>query len=113
MEHYDLLVKNGRVLDAETELDSISDVAIANGAIERIEPDIDPIMADDTIDAAGQSTTYAYNSRAQITSMTSALAEVTTFTYEENIGATDYARLKQIAGPQPGATTTYTYHLNN
>ncbi|MDA1279723.1 MAG: amidohydrolase family protein [Chloroflexi bacterium] len=53
MDHYDLLVKNGRVLDAETAFDSIADIAITGGIIERVDPDIDPALADDTIDAAG------------------------------------------------------------
>ena len=54
LDNYDLLIKNGRVLDAETGFDSIADVAISNGLIERIEGDIDPALADDTIDASGQ-----------------------------------------------------------
>ncbi len=54
LDNYELLIKNGRVLDAETGFDSIADVAISNGLIERIEADIDPALADDTIDASGQ-----------------------------------------------------------
>lgn len=53
MGYYDLLIKNGRVLDAESEFDSIADVAISNGVIERVEPEIDPVLAEDTIDASG------------------------------------------------------------
>ena len=54
MDNYDLLIKNGRVLDAESNFDSVADVAISNGLIDRIEPEIDPAFADDTIDASGQ-----------------------------------------------------------
>ena len=54
MDNYDLLIKNGRVLDAESNFDSVADVAISNGLIDRIEPEIDPALADDTIDASGQ-----------------------------------------------------------
>ena len=53
MGNYDLLIKGGRVLDAETQFDSVADVAISNGLIERIEVDIDPAKADETIDATG------------------------------------------------------------
>lgn len=62
-------------------------------------------------DAAGQTTTYAYNSRAQVTSITNALNETTTFAYEENTGAADFAKLKSIAGALPGATTSFTYDV--
>lgn len=54
MENYDLLIKNGRVLDAESGFDSPADVAVSNGVIERIKDEIDPGLADDTIDATGQ-----------------------------------------------------------
>ncbi len=54
MSHYDLLITNGRILDAETARDEIADVAITNGKIERIDQDIDPANASDTIDASGQ-----------------------------------------------------------
>lgn len=54
MSHYDLLITNGRLLDAETGRDEIADVAITNGKIERIDQNIDPTNASDTIDASGQ-----------------------------------------------------------
>ena len=52
--HYDLLIKNGRVLDAESGFDSTADVAITSGVIDRVEASIDPNTADDTIDASGK-----------------------------------------------------------
>jgi cytosine/adenosine deaminase-related metal-dependent hydrolase len=52
--HYDLLIRNGRVLDAESGFDETADVAITDGLIERIEPNIDPAQAQDSIDASGQ-----------------------------------------------------------
>ncbi len=54
MGHYDLLIRNGRVLDAESGFDEIADIGISNGVIERIDPNINPDNADDSIDAAGQ-----------------------------------------------------------
>lgn len=54
MAHYDLLIRNARVLDAETKFDDISDVAVTNGVIERIAPEIDPADANNSIDASGQ-----------------------------------------------------------
>jgi len=54
LSHYDLLITNGRVLDAHTGRDEISDVAISNGKIERIDPNIDSSNASDSIDASGQ-----------------------------------------------------------
>ncbi|MDP6667156.1 MAG: amidohydrolase family protein [Dehalococcoidia bacterium] len=54
MDHYDLLITNGRVLDAESGYDSVADVAMSNGVIERVEPKIDPALAIDTLDASGQ-----------------------------------------------------------
>ena len=53
LDNYDLLIKDGRVLDAESGYDFVADVAISNGLIARVETDIDPVMADDVIDAAG------------------------------------------------------------
>jgi|TARA_B110000467_G_C18302594_1_gene472411 predicted amidohydrolase len=46
--HYDLLIRNGRVLDAESGFDEVTDVGISNGKIERIDQDIDPALASDT-----------------------------------------------------------------
>ncbi|MBC8453361.1 MAG: amidohydrolase family protein [Chloroflexi bacterium] len=54
MDHYDLLIHNGRVLDADSGRDQIADVAIANGKIERIDETIDPANASDSMDATGQ-----------------------------------------------------------
>jgi hypothetical protein len=51
---YDLLIRNGRVLDADTGFDEIADIAISNGGIERIDSHIDPDKADDSVDASGQ-----------------------------------------------------------
>jgi hypothetical protein len=52
--HYDLLIRNGRVLDAESGFDEVTDVGISNGKIERIDQDIDPALASDTVDATNQ-----------------------------------------------------------
>ncbi len=52
--HYDLLIRNGRVLDADTGFDDIADIAVLNGVIERIDSDINPDQANDSIDVSGQ-----------------------------------------------------------
>jgi hypothetical protein len=52
--HYDLLIRNGRLLDAETGFDEVSDVGISNGKIERIDQNIDPALASDSVDAINQ-----------------------------------------------------------
>ena len=54
MVHYDLLIRNGRVLDAESGFDETADVAVTDGVIEQISPNIDPAQAQDSIDATGQ-----------------------------------------------------------
>ncbi|MBT7004417.1 MAG: hypothetical protein HOA06_06810, partial [Chloroflexi bacterium] len=54
MANYDLLIRNGRVLDAESGLDEVADIGISNGKIERIDQDIDPVHASDSVDATNQ-----------------------------------------------------------
>ena len=54
MANYDLLIRNGRVLDAESGLDEVADIGISNGKIERIDQDIDPAHASDSVDATNQ-----------------------------------------------------------
>jgi len=49
---YDLIVKGGRLIDPSRKLDAIRDVAIAQGRIAAIEPNI-PADAVETIDARG------------------------------------------------------------
>jgi hypothetical protein len=53
LSHYDLLITNGRLLDADTGRDEISDIAISGDKIERIDQNIDPSNSNDTIDASG------------------------------------------------------------
>jgi hypothetical protein len=54
LDQYDLLIRNGRVLDAESGTDRIADVAIANEKIERVDENIDPAKANDSVDATGK-----------------------------------------------------------
>ncbi len=54
MGYYELVVKNGRMLDAESGFDAIADIAVSNGKIERIASDIDTALTDDSVDASGQ-----------------------------------------------------------
>jgi dihydroorotase len=51
---YDLLIRGGRVIDPATGLDGSADVAIAEGRIAVVAPDIDPGAAAASIDAVGQ-----------------------------------------------------------
>jgi dihydroorotase len=50
---YDLIVKGGRVIDPSRKLDVVSDVAIANGRIAAVKPNI-AATANETIDARGK-----------------------------------------------------------
>jgi dihydroorotase len=50
---YDLIIKGGRVIDPSLRLDAVHDVAIANGRIAAVEPNINA-MAAETIDARGK-----------------------------------------------------------
>jgi RHS repeat-associated protein len=54
-------------------------------------------------DAAGQTTTYTYNSRGQILTETNAKNETTTYDYDGS------PYLKSVHGPQPGPSSTFTY----
>ena len=54
-------------------------------------------------DASGQTNRFAYNSYGQITGITNALSQVTTFNYDTN------GRLLTVVGPTNSATTTFTY----
>jgi dihydroorotase len=51
---YDLLLKGGAVLDPSAGLDRVSDVAVQNGLIARIAPDIPSTEATRTIEVAGR-----------------------------------------------------------
>ena len=50
---YDLLIKNGHVIDPKNKVDSILDVAIANGKIAKIEKNISSTQAKKIVDATG------------------------------------------------------------
>ncbi|MDX2180080.1 MAG: amidohydrolase/deacetylase family metallohydrolase [Bryobacteraceae bacterium] len=50
---YDLLLKNGHVIDAKNKLSAKRDVAIANGKIAEVSPSIDAAKAKRTVDVAG------------------------------------------------------------
>jgi dihydroorotase len=51
---YDLLIKGGRVMDPSRKFDQAADVAIANGKIAAVQPNIAASAAADTIDATGK-----------------------------------------------------------
>jgi dihydroorotase len=51
---YDLLIKGGRVMDPSRKFDQAADVAIANGKIAAVQPNIAASAAADTIDATGR-----------------------------------------------------------
>lgn len=51
---YDLLIRGGRVLDATQRIDRIADVAIRDGRIAAIRPNIAPSLATEVLDATGK-----------------------------------------------------------
>ncbi|HRI21808.1 MAG TPA: amidohydrolase/deacetylase family metallohydrolase [Panacibacter sp.] len=52
-QQYDLLIKNGHVIDPKNKLDAITDVAIANGKIARVATNIPAAESKKVIDATG------------------------------------------------------------
>jgi cytosine/adenosine deaminase-related metal-dependent hydrolase len=50
---YDILLKNGMVVDPATKREGIMDVAVAGGKIANIAPDIDPTLAEELFDLRG------------------------------------------------------------
>ncbi len=50
---YDLLLKNGHVIDAKNNIDRVEDVAITNGKIARVAPNIAAGEAKQTVDLSG------------------------------------------------------------
>lgn len=52
-QQYDLLIKNGLVIDPKNQIDSILDVAIANGKIAKIAKNIQASLATKVVDATG------------------------------------------------------------
>ncbi len=60
MKHQTLLLKNGRVVDAEHRTVTPADVLIADGKIARVASSIDPAEADRVIDCAGRIVTAGF-----------------------------------------------------
>jgi dihydroorotase len=52
-QQYDLLVKNGRVIDPKNKIDAKMDVAIAEGKISKVAKDIPATQSKKVIDATG------------------------------------------------------------
>ena len=53
MPDYDLILKGGIVLDPRNGFDDRADLAVRNGKIEAVEPEIDPSRADEVVDVSG------------------------------------------------------------
>ena len=53
MTQYNLLLKNGHLIDPLNKIDGKMDVAISNGKIAAVEPDINPALAQKVVDLAG------------------------------------------------------------
>ena len=53
MPDYDLILKGGTVLDPRNGFDGSADLAVRNGKIEAVEPEIDPSRADEVVDVSG------------------------------------------------------------
>lgn len=54
MPKYDLILSGGNVLDPANAFEGIADIAIKDGLIERVAPELDPYDAADLIDASGK-----------------------------------------------------------
>ncbi len=54
MSTYDLLITGGTVLDPANNRHEIADIAISEGRIARVEPEIDPALAKSVSDVKGQ-----------------------------------------------------------
>src|SRR6266542_1223962 len=52
-QQYDLLIKNGHVIDPKNNIDGVKDIAVANGKIAKVDNDIPAAQSKKTIDAAG------------------------------------------------------------
>ena len=52
-QEYDVLIKNGHVIDPKNNIDTIKDVALGNGKIVKMDNDIPPTQSKKTIDATG------------------------------------------------------------
>lgn len=50
---YDLLIRNGHVIDPRNALDAVADVAILNGKVAEVKRGIDPTLAKQVVDAKG------------------------------------------------------------
>jgi dihydroorotase len=50
---FDLLIRNGHVIDAKNRIDGVMDVAVAGGKVARVGPNIDPSLAGRVADATG------------------------------------------------------------
>ena len=53
MPDYDLILKGGTVLDPRNGFDGSADLAVRNGKIEAVEPEIDSARADEVVDVSG------------------------------------------------------------
>ena len=51
---YDLLIQNGQVVDPDSGINAISDIAITNGLISQVAPDIPVTEATQVIDVKGK-----------------------------------------------------------
>jgi len=52
-QEFDLLIKNGHVIDAKNGVNAVTDVAVAGGKIARVAANIDPKLARRVVDASG------------------------------------------------------------
>src|SRR5438552_2138784 len=52
-QQYDLLIKNGHVIDPKNNIDAIKDIAVANGKIAKVDNDIPEARSKKTVDATG------------------------------------------------------------
>lgn len=110
-DRFDLLIRNANVLDPSQSLEGRRDIGIRYGAIEAIEPSIDPARANRVLDAAGRLTTpglidlhahtYPYGSAIGIPAdELVALQATTTVVSAGDGGANNIAAFRRFVVPQ-------------
>ncbi len=52
-QEFDLIIKSGHVIDPKNQVDQVMDVAVADGVIQQVAPEIDPARGKKIIDASG------------------------------------------------------------
>ncbi|MEM2094113.1 MAG: amidohydrolase family protein [Candidatus Bathyarchaeia archaeon] len=54
MTHFDLILRNGRVVDPANKIDATMDIGVSNGKVAAVEPSLDPQQANMVLDLSGR-----------------------------------------------------------